>query len=356
MRLSCVLVLPILAALSACRHPPEPGPAGAPGPRYRHAPLIGHLYTADPSAHVFDGRLYLYPSHDIDAGIADRTDGNHYAMRDYRVFSMDRVDAPVTDHGIAFTLEDVPWASRQLWAPDLARTADGRCYFYFPARDREGVFRIGVATGASPAGPFKPEPTPIEGAFSIDPAVYADEDGAFYLYFGGIGGGQLQRWPGNRYTPDAALPAGDEPATAPRIARLRPDMLGLAEPAREILILDETGQPLRAGDEDRRFFEGCWLHKHAGLYHLTYSTGTTHRICHATGTSPYGPFTWRGVILEPVQGWTTHQSIVKHEGRWYLFYHDAQLSGQSNLRNVKVAELHHEPDGSIRPIDPFIRP
>jgi hypothetical protein len=357
MRLSAALALPVLAVLSACQHPPSPAPepTSPPAPGYRHAPLITHLYTADPSAHVFDGRIYLYPSHDIDAGVTDRTDGNHYAMRDYHVFSMDRVGAPVTDHGVAFALEDVPWASRQLWAPDVAR-ANGRHYFYFPARDREGVFRIGVATGASPAGPFKPEPAPIDGAFSIDPAVYADEDGAFYLYFGGIAGGQLQHWADNRHVPHAALPAGDAPAVAPRVARLRADMLGLAEPAREIQILDETGRPLRAGDEDRRFFEGCWLHKHAGVYYLSYSTGTTHRLCYATGTSPYGPFTWRGVLLPPVKGWTTHQSIVKHEGGWYLFYHDAQLSGQSNLRNVKVAELHHEPDGSIRPIDPFVSP
>ena len=348
-----LVLLPAFALLSACQSAIAPEkPADA--PRYRDKPLITHLYTADPSAHVFDGRIWLYPSHDIDAGITDGTDGNHFAMRDYHVFSMKRVGGPVTDHGVAFALEDVPWASRQLWAPDVAR-ANGRYYFYFPARDREQVFRIGVAVGDSPSGPFKPEPSPISGAFSIDPSVYGDDDGAFYLYFGGLAGGQLQRWRGDRYTPDAGFPGGDQPAAAPRVARLRADMLGLAEPAREIRILDEAGQPLRAGDEDRRFFEGAWLHKHAGVYYLSYSTGTTHLLCYATGVSPYGPFTYRGVILKPVKGWTTHQSIVKHDGKWYLFYHDAELSGQSNLRNVKVTELHHEPDGTIRTIDPFVR-
>ena len=325
----------------------------APTPRYLNQPLIRHLYTADPAAHVFDGRIYLYPSHDIDAGIADRTDGNHYAMRDYHVFSMDHVGAPVTDHGVALALEDVPWASRQLWAPDVAQK-DGRYYLFFPARDREEVFRIGVAIGDSPVGPFKAQPAPLAGAFSIDPAVFRDDDGEHYLYFGGLLGGQLQRWQGDRYDPSAQPPAGGAPAAAPRVARLRPDLLALAEPAREIALLDPAGRPLLARDEARRFFEGAWVHKHEGRYYFSYSTGTTHQIVYAVGDSPFGPFTYQGVILKPVQGWTTHHSIVRITNSWYLFYHDAQLSGQNNLRNVKVAELHHETDGRIRAIDPFV--
>jgi hypothetical protein len=342
----------VVAVLSASAASGPPSQAEA--PRDLSEPLIRHVYTADPAVHVFDQRLYLYPSHDIDAGITDRTDGNHYAMRDYRVFSMDRVGAPVTDHGVAFALEDVPWASRQLWAPDVAAT-NGRYYLYFPARDQAQVFRIGVAVGDSPAGPFKPEPQPIAGAFSIDPAVFRDDDGSHYLYFGGIGGGQLQGWSGDRFTAGTPVPTGDQPAAAPRVARLRPDMKGLAEPAREIVLLDPAGQPLRAGDEERRFFESAWIHRHGGLYYFSYSTGTTHQIVYATGPTPYGPFTYRGIILKPVKGWTTHQAIVQHEGKWWLFYHDTQLSGQNNLRNVKVTGLHHEPDGRIRSIDPLVR-
>ncbi len=314
-------------------------------------PLIAHIYTADPAAHVFDGKLYLYPSHDI-PGVTDKTDGNHYAMRDYHVFSMNDIGGKITDHDVTLKLEDVPWASRQLWAPDAAH-ANGRYYLYFPARDKAGIFRIGVATSDSPSGPFKAGPQPMDNAFSIDPTAYRDDDGTFYLYFGGISGGQLQQWPGNRYTPDAKLPAADQPAVAPRIAKLRPDMLGLAEEPREIQIFDESGKPLLAGDEARRFFEGCWIHKHAGTYYLTYSTGTTHLLCYATGKSPYGPFTYRGVLLKPVQGWTTHQSIVEWKGKWHIFYHDSQLSGQSNLRNVKVTEFTHNTDGTITTIDPF---
>lgn len=353
----------LLSLAASCASAAEPAPARSSPPppsvaadtkptRYLSEPLIRHRYTADPAAHVFAGRIFLYPSHDI-PGVTDRTDGNHYAMRDYHVFSLEKVGGPVTDHGVAFALEDVPWASRQLWAPDVAHT-NGRYYFYFPARDKNQVFRIGVAVSDSPSGPFKPEPTPMDGAFSIDPTAFRDDDGTHYLYFGGIGGGQLQSWPANRYDASAAAPKGEQPAVAPRIARLHPDMLGLAEPAREIVVLDPAGQPLTAGDESRRFFEGAWVHKYRGVYYFSYSTGSTHQIVYATGDSPYGPFTYRGVILKPVHGWTTHQAIVEHDGKWLLFYHDAQLSGQSNLRNVKVTELHHESDGSIRLIDPLL--
>ena len=349
------LAVALLAIISfvPLAHAQSPSPAATPDePReFLSQPLISHLYTADPAAHIFDGKLFLYPSHDI-PGVTDKTDGNHYAMRDYHVFSMDDIGGKVTDHGVALKLEDVPWASRQLWAPDAAYS-NSRYYLYFPARDKTGIFRIGVATSDSPSGPFKAEPEPIKNAFSIDPTAYRDDDGTHYLYFGGISGGQLQQWPDNKHNPDAKLPAPDQPAVAPRIARLRPDMLGLAEEPREIQILDASGKPLLAGDENRRFFEGCWIHKHNGTYYLSYSTGTTHLLCYATGSSPYGPFTYLGVLLKPVQGWTTHQSIVKWKGKWWLFYHDSQLSGQSNLRNVKLTGLTHNPDGTITTIDPF---
>src|SRR5437764_542456 len=116
-------------------------------------PLISHLFTADPSAHVFDGRLYIYPSHDRESHIPANDLGDQYDMADYHVFSLDRFGGPVTDHGVALSLADVPWASRQLWAPDAARKGD-EFYLYFPARDHEGIFRIGVAVGAAPEGPF----------------------------------------------------------------------------------------------------------------------------------------------------------------------------------------------------------
>ncbi|CAG2097469.1 glycoside hydrolase family 43 protein [Xanthomonas euroxanthea] len=317
------------------------------------APLVTHLYTADPSAHVFDGALYIYPSHDIDAGVAFSDDGSHFDMADYHVLRMAHPHAPVEDLGQVLHVRDVPWAQRQMWAPDAAQR-DGKTYLYFPAKRADGIFQIGVAVGDGPQGPFVAEPEPIAGTYSIDPAILADDDGAHYLYFGGIWGGQLQHYRDNVYAPTHQEPDDAAPALGPRVARLREDMTQLAEPTREIVILDEHGAPLRAGDHTRRFFEGPWVHRHAGRYYLSYSTGDTHLICYATSDSPYGPFAYQGVLLAPVIGWTTHHSICAFEGQWYLFYHDAVLSGgQTHLRSIKMAPLQHDADGRIATIYPY---
>ena len=316
-------------------------------------PLVTHIYTADPSAHVFEGKLYVYCSHDIEGGVAFNDDGAHFCMEDYHVLSMDSPDGPATDCGLALHVSEVPWAERQMWAPDAA-CRDGRYYLYFPAKTAEGLFRIGVAVGEHPAGPFTPQPRPIDGTYSIDPSVFADDGGEHYLLFGGIWGGQLQKYRDNAYDAGNEEPRDGEPALGPRIARLRADMLELDEPTREVQILDEQGRPLRADDHNRRYFEGPWLHKYEGRYYLSYSTGNTHLLCYAVGDNPYGPFTYQGQVLRPVVGWTTHHSICEYEGRWYLFYHDALLSGGvTHLRSVKMVELQHDAEGRIVPIDPY---
>src|SRR5918993_1699681 len=151
-------------------------------------PLVSEIYTADPSAHVFEGKIYIYPSHDYEAGIPQDDKGSHFAMKDYHVFSMDSVGGKVTDHGVAIDIKDIPWVGRQLWAPDAA-FANGKYYLYFPVKDKQDIFRIGVATSTSPAGPFKAEAKPIAGSFSIDPAVFTEDDGKAYMYFGGVWGG-----------------------------------------------------------------------------------------------------------------------------------------------------------------------
>ena len=95
------------------------------------------------------------------------------------------------------------------------------------------------------------------------------------------------------------------------------------------------------------------MHKYNGKYYLSYSTGDTHLLVYATGDSPKGPFTYRGVILTPVVGWTTHHSIVEFDGKWILFYHDAKLSGGvSHKRTVKFQELEYNEDGSIVKMKP----
>jgi beta-xylosidase len=314
-------------------------------------PLITNMYTADPSAHVFEGKLYIYPSHDLDNDTPPSMEGDQYDMEDYHVFSLDDMQSPVIDHGQVLHVDDVPWAQKQMWAPDAAFKND-TYYFYFPAKDKDGIFRIGVASGTSPAGPFTPEPEPIPGSFSMDPCVFVDDDGQAYMYFGGLWGGQLERWRTGTYDPEGTEPQGSEPALGPRVARMADDMKSFDGPVEEVIITDEDGNPLLAKNHAQRFFEGSWLHKYNGTYYLSYSTGNTHYIVYATSDSPTGPFVYRGRILNPVSGWTTHHSIVEFQGKWYLFYHDDSLSGVDHKRNIKVAEIVYEADGSIQTTDP----
>ena len=273
------------------------------------------------------------------------------AMRDYHVFSMDDIDGEVIDHGVVLDIKDIPWAGRQLWAPDVAYK-NGKYYLYFPLKDKTDIFRIGVAISDKPEGSFVPQSDPIKESYSIDPAVLDDGDGNFYMYFGGLWGGQLQRYRNNKAIECGHEPADDELALCARVVKLTDDMLEFAEEPRDVLILDEKGEPLKAGDHKRRFFEASWMHKYNGKYYFSYSTGNTHLLCYAIGDNPYGPFTYQGVILTPVVGWTTHHSIVEFRGKWYLFHHDSVPSGGKTwLRSMKVVELEYNEDGTIKTIN-----
>jgi len=314
-------------------------------------PLVTTMYTADPSAHVFEGKVYIYPSHDLDHNTPPTQNGDQYDMEDYHVFSMDNMQMWPVDLGEVLNVKNVPWAEKQMWAPDAAYK-NGMFYLYFPAKDKSGLFRIGVATADSPAGPFAPQAEPIQGSFSIDPAVFVDDNGQAYMYFGGLWGGQLEKWRTGAYDAEGMEPSTGKPALGPRVAKLSADMLSFDGPVGEISIIDDKGRPLLAGDHNRRFFEAAWVHKYNGTYYLSYSTGDTHYMAYATAQNPLGPFTFRGYVLNPVLGWTTHGSIVEFQGKWYLFYHDDSLSGVDNKRCMKVAELFYNPDGSIQTITP----
>ncbi|MCR5131971.1 MAG: glycoside hydrolase family 43 protein [Prevotella sp.] len=322
-------------------------------------------YMADPSANVFNDRLYVYPSHDFDSGASEDDDGGHFQMRDYHVISFDDVEqgAP-TDHGVILDVSQVPWAEKQMWDNDVVEK-DGKFYLIFSAKDPKGVFHLGVAISDKPEGPFVAQPEPIEGSFSIDPSVFRDDDGAIYCYFGGLWGGQLQRYnplpavPEGAATVEAGLAADgktmlylpeDAAALPSRVVRMTDDVLGFAETPRPLLVVDDNGEPLRAGDP-HRFFEASWMHKYNGHYYFSYSTGDSHLLCYAMSDSPYGPFTYKGVILEPVVGWTTHHSIVCYRGQWYLFFHDCVPSdGVTWLRSMKVQRLFYNDDDTIQTV------
>ncbi len=318
--------------------------------------LVPDDFMADPSTHVFNGKLYIYPSHDWESGVPENDNGDHFNMKDYHVFSTDDIEAvargekKLEDHGVVLKVEDIPWAGRQLWDCDV-QEKDGKYYMYFPLKDQNDIFRFGVAVADKPEGPFIPQPAPMKGSYSIDVAAFKDDDGKYYFYFGGIWGGQLQRYKDNKALENAYLPQGDEVAIPPRVARLADNMLEFDEEPRPVLIVDKEGNPLKANNP-YRFFEASWMHKYNGKYYFSYSTGDTHYLCYAIGDNPYGPFVYQGVILTPVVGWTTHHSIIEFKGKWYLFHHDSVPSGGKTwLRSLKVCELHYNEDGTIQQIE-----
>lgn len=305
-------------------------------------------YMADPSVHVFNDKLYIYPSHDWDSGAAFDDDGGHFEMKDYHVLTLTDIEnEEATDCGKILDLQDIPWAGRQMWDNDVVEK-DGKYYLIFSAKDKNDVFHLGVAVADRPEGPFNPQPDPIRGSYSIDPCVFKDDDGSIYVYFGGLWGGQLQRYKDNKAIGKEYLPEGDEPALPSRVVKMTDDVLQFAEEPKPVLVVDDNGEPLKASDP-HRFFEASWMHKCNGKYYFSYSTGDTHMLCYAVGDNPYGPFTYKGVVLEPVVGWTTHHSIVQYKGKWYLFHHDCVPSNDITwLRSLKVLELDVNADGEIK--------
>src|SRR3954453_7822111 len=147
-------------------------------------PLIMNQFTADPTARIFEGKIYVYPSHDIKAPPEYKGRPNWFVMEDYHVFSSDNL-TDWKDHGVIVKQTAVDWVdptAYAMWAPD-AVFKDGKYYFYFPAMAKTGGFRIGVAIADKPYGPFKPLDAPIEGVKGIDPDVLIDKDGSAYLFY-----------------------------------------------------------------------------------------------------------------------------------------------------------------------------
>lgn len=287
-------------------------------------PLIMDQFTADPSARVFEGRVYVYPSHDIrePPGYSGRP--NWFVMEDYHVYSSANL-TDWTDHGVILTQKDVPWADPAgfaMWAPDCV-FKDGKYYFYFPAKAQDGSRRIGIAVAESPAGPFKPEANYIEGVTGIDPGIFVDPDGSAYMYWS---------------AKDALV-----------MAKLKPNMLEIEGEPRPIDNLPKKGLQ-----------EGPFVFERKGVYYLTYPhvANKIERLEYATSASPMGPFKWAGVILdESASGcWTVHQSIAEYQGQWYLFYHDRDLSPSfDKRRSIRADKLQFNDDGSIRKVMPTLR-
>lgn len=284
-------------------------------------PIITGQFTADPTARVFEGKLYLYPSHDIPSPIERLKEW--FCMADYHVFSSENL-VDWTDHGMILSQENVPWVdseSYSMWAPDCVYK-DGKYYFYFPAspKGKKG-FNVGVAIADKPYGPFKPLPEPIKGVGGIDPCVLLDTDGQAYLYWSGRG---------------------------LNVAKLKDNMTELAS------------EPVLVADVEDGFKEGPFAFKRNGKYYLTYPwvKDKTECLAYAMSDNPMGPFEYKGIIMEqsPTGCWTNHHSLVEYKGQWYLFYHHNDYSPEFDKnRSVRIDSLSFNPDGTIRLVTPTLR-
>jgi hypothetical protein len=289
-------------------------------------PIVRSQYTADPSARVFDGKVYLYPSHDILAHEGQGRVG-WFCMEDYHVFSSSNL-TEWTDHGVIVSQTTTPWTNEtafSMWAPDCIYR-NGKYYFYFPAPAKDTTygkgFSIGVAVAEKPYGPFTPQPEPIKNARGIDPNIFIDKDGQAYLYWAAR----------NIYA-----------------AKLKENMLELASDPISI-----EGLP------DKGLKEGPYTFERNGIYYLTYPhvEKNIERLEYAVSNSPTGPFKVAGVIMDesPNGCWTNHQSIIEFKNQWYLFYHHNDYSPNFDKnRSVRIDSLFFNKDGTIKKVIPTFR-
>ncbi|MFC6859946.1 family 43 glycosylhydrolase [Zunongwangia atlantica] len=290
-------------------------------------PLIMDQFTADPTARVFDGRLYVYLSHDI---VPPKGEGRTewFNMADYHVFSSENLIDWV-DHGKILDQKDVPWADSKaysMWAPDAIKK-DDKYYFFFPTRmqnagEGEGGFSIGVAIAEQPEGPYKIENNPINGVEGIDPNVFIDKDGQVYLY-----------WSQSKIYG----------------AKLKDNMIELDS---KIKTFDEIPK--------KGHIEGPFVFERGGIYYMTYPhvANNIERLEYAVSDNPMGPFTHKGVIMDESESgtWTNHHSIVDYKNQWYLFYHDNDLSPDFDKnRSIRADSLFFRENGDIKKVIPTKR-
>jgi beta-xylosidase len=292
--------------------------------KYEGNPVSRLHSAADPDAQVYNGELWVYTSQDrnVDSSIHKA----HYdAMDGYHAFSTsDMINW--TDHGEIFHSSDVSWAWEKggfLWAPGSA-FKNGKYYLYYPIKDKQGNWRVGVATGNSPKGPFTDSGKPIDGLGGIDPKIFIDEDGEAYLY--------------------------NNPAV---VAKLKPNMIELAEKPRKIVY----ASPEIMENDTLKFKEGAYLHKRNGIYYFSYTNwkNKTSQGFYATANNPYGPFEWKGEMAPRPVGAQDHHSIIEFKNQWYYFYHialkDMPKFKESQGRIMCYDKLFYNPDGTIKMVN-----
>ncbi|MFI3269478.1 MAG: family 43 glycosylhydrolase [Rikenellaceae bacterium] len=285
-------------------------------------PLVTHMYTADPTARVHDGKLFVYPS--SDQVPPEGVDMPRFCMPGYHAFSLEG-GSTWRDHGWILKENDVPWGARDtyaMWAPDCIEK-DGKYYYFYPAKPaKDKAFRrIGVGVSDRPEGPFKWEKNYIEGVSGIDPGLLLDDaDNQAYLFFGG--GQQLY------------------------VAPLADDMKSIKSAAIEVV-----GLP-------KGYKEGAFPFKKDGKYYLTFAhvfPEEGYTIGYAVSDKPMGPYQYWGKIMDNIKNGTNHHSVVNYQGRWMLFYHFWHISGFNKMRSMCADYMEFKKDGSIKKVKPTLR-
>ena len=299
-------------------------------------PVIKGLYSADPTARVFNGKVYLFASHDIISPV--EPERKWFCMEDYHVFSSEDL-VNWTDHGVILDQKDVPWGNPEgysMWAPDCVEK-DGKYYFYFPNASKAGRgFAVGVAIADNPEGPYVPQAEPIEGINGIDPCVLQASDGNAYIFWGNGRCAKLD--------PSMTKLAEDNPKTTMKWGNREMEMVG-------VNCLE--GLPNRQA-------EGPFAFEYNGNYYLTYPyvQENTEVLGYAMSKNPMGPYEYKGIIMARSvnECWTNHHSFVNYKGQWYLFYHHNDYSPNFDKnRSVRIDKVRFNPDGTIEQVIPTLR-
>lgn len=305
-------------------------------------------YIPDGEPYVLDGRVYIFGSHD-EAGGTIYCPGHHMSW-----------SAPVEDlsdwrcDGISYRRDQDPSNPEDelyLWAPDVAKGVDGRYYRYYCFNFRH---EIGVAVSGSPAGPYEflghikyADGSLLTEYLPFDPAVFVDDDGRAYLYYG--------------FSPVWKNPQFPiEPSPGCMVAELEPDMVTLkGEPK---MCAPGGLRSAGTGFEGHAFFEASSMRKIGGTYYLVYSSELSHELCYATSKYPDRDFAYGGTIVSNgdigLNGRTTavnmtgnnHGGLVEINGQWYIFYH-RQTHATESSRQGCAEKITILPDGSIPQVE-----
>ncbi len=286
-------------------------------------PIIQTIYTADPAPLVHNDTVYLYTSHDEDVLVR-----NFFTMNDWRCYSTtDMVNW--TDLGSVLSYKDFSWARGDAWAGQCIYR-NGKFYFYIPVNRKNGGMAVGVAVSDKPEGPFKDpigKPLVYSGQGDIDPAVFIDDDGQAYLYWGNP----------NLY-----------------YVKLNEDMISYSGEINKVPLTTESFGVRTKDDRPTQYEEGPWLYKRNDLYCLVFAAGPiSEHISYSTSSSPTGPWTFRGIVM-PTQGgaFTNHPGVCDYKGNSYFFYHNGALPGGGGFtRSVCVEQFKYNEDGKIPTIN-----